>query len=257
MKKKQFITLLASALAFGALSFASAEEVNTNTYSNTGTGGRDAYNSDTVQRTQYGDGMMDMKMRMNTTDSGEALQTNLDARRDEMDARREDLREEFEAKRASSSMRRMEWQQHIAERKLEHTTRLMLATIKRLEQIIARIESRIVKIQNKGGDVTKSKEYVNLAKGNLADAKTLVESFTTIDLSSTDAQTNFERVRAAAAEAREHIRAAHRNLMLAVRNLSARELGLPDDNDNDNDNDDDDDDNATTTNGNTATTTSS
>lgn len=153
----------------------------------------------------------------------EALRVELEARRAEADARRETARAEAEARRAEAQARRVEFQRAAAERRVENAARVILATIERLEKIINRIESRIAKIQARGGATSEAEASVALAKGNLADARASVNAFINIDLSSEIAQDNFEKVRAAAAEAREHLRAAHRNLMMAVRSLSAVE----------------------------------
>jgi TolA-binding protein len=151
----------------------------------------------------------------------EALKLELETRRAEHDAQREARRVEAEAKRAEKQAERIEFQRDIALRKAEHAAKVILATIGRLENIILRIESRIAKVQARGGVTTESERYVALAKGNLRDALALVEVFASLDLSSDRAQDNFEKVRATAAEIREHIRAAHRHLMLAVRALSS------------------------------------
>lgn len=139
--------------------------------------------------------------------------------------RREDIRNNIEQRRASSTERRVEMQRDLAKRKAEHVTRVILATIERLEKIIIRIESRIAKIQARGGVTTETERFVALAKGNLADAQLAVDAFASLDLSGSTARENFETVRAAAAEAREHIRAAHRNLMMAVRALKGPNTG--------------------------------
>lgn len=154
----------------------------------------------------------------------EAVRIELDARRAEADARRETARVEAESRRAEAQVRRVEFQQAIAKRQVEHVARVILATIGRLEKIIDRIESRIAKIQARGGATAEAEAFVAAALGNLAEARASVDAFVSIDLSSEIAQDNFERVRAAAAEAREHIRAAHQNLMMAVRSLRAVEV---------------------------------
>jgi len=163
------------------------------------------------------------------------LRAEFEAKRAEMDAKREAHRLEFEAKRAEMQDKRVEFQQRNAERKVERATRVMLATIDRLERIILRIESRIAKIQEKGGETTESEGFVAAAKVNLADARVAVEAFALIDLSGDNAQENYESIRTAAAVARELIREAHQNLMLAVRSLSSVEVEIEDESsDNDN-----------------------
>ncbi|MBI2673993.1 MAG: hypothetical protein HYX23_01800 [Candidatus Zambryskibacteria bacterium] len=149
----------------------------------------------------------------------EQMKLDLEARWAEMDARREAKKAEIEARRASSTAKRIEFQQEIAKRKVERVTKVMLATIERLEKIIVRIESRIAKIKTRGGDTTESEKFVAEAKTNLSDARVKVGAFAGIDLSSAKAAENFERIRAAAAAVREIIRTAHENLMMAVRSL--------------------------------------
>ena len=154
----------------------------------------------------------------------EQIRLDLEARWAEADARREALRAEIEAKRASSTAKRIEFQQDIARRKLAHVTRVMLATIERLEKILARIESRIDKVQARGGETTESKKFAADAKVNLSAVRAKVGTFASIDLSSDKAAENFERIRVAAAEAREIIRTIHENLMMAVRSLRSVEV---------------------------------
>jgi len=154
------------------------------------------------------------------------MRAEIEARRVQADERRETLRVEAESRRASSTARRIEFQQDIAKRQVENTARVILATIGRLENIIVRLESRIAKIKARGGLTSESEGFVAAARVNLSDARLAVDAFVSIDLSSERALENFQRIRAAAAEAREHIRAAHRNLMMAVRSLGSVEMNL-------------------------------
>ena len=154
------------------------------------------------------------------------MRAEIEARRVQADERRETLRVEAESRRASSTARRIEFQQDIAKRQVENTARVILATIGRLENIIVRLESRIAKIKARGGLTSESEGFVAAARANLSDARLAVDAFVSIDLSSERALENFQRIRAAAAEAREHIRAAHRNLMMAVRSLGSVEMNL-------------------------------
>src|SRR3990167_5712794 len=156
----------------------------------------------------------------------ETRKANAEARSDEVQAKREAMKLELEEKREEMHNKRIEFQQDVAERKVEHVTKIMLATIERLERIIVRIESRIAKVEARGGSVSESKSFVAAAKVNLSDAKIVIETFSSIDLSSEKAQDNFEKIRVATSEAREHIRATHNNLMLAVRTLSSVEIDV-------------------------------
>lgn len=139
--------------------------------------------------------------------------------------RREEIRNNIEQRKASSTERRVEMQKSLAKRKVEQVTKVILATIERLEKIITRIESRIKKIQESGGKTTEAESYVAAAKRNLTDARVAVDAFVNLDLSGSAAKENFETVRAAVAEAKEQIRAAHRNLMMAVRTLKGPNTG--------------------------------
>ena len=139
--------------------------------------------------------------------------------------RREEIRQNIEQRKASSTERRTDMQIDIAKRKVENVTRVILATIERLEKIILRIESRIVKIKEQGGNTTEVEGFVAVAKENLADARVAVDVFANLDLSGSTAQENFATVRAAAAEAKKLIRDAHRNLMMAVRSLKGPNTG--------------------------------
>jgi len=160
----------------------------------------------------------------------ETIRLEIEAKWAERDEQREAVRVEAESKRAEARAealtKRVEFQQAVAERKIEKVTKVILVTIERLEQIIVRIESRVAKVQARGGDTAESERFVLAAKGNLADARLVVGTFAGIDLSGDDARENFERIRIAVATVREHIRAAHQNLMMAVRSLRSNEITL-------------------------------
>lgn len=126
---------------------------------------------------------------------------------------------EMEVRKASSTERRIERQQDIAKRQAEHVIKTLTATIERLEKILARIESRIEKIKAEGKDVSLAEGFVVEVKAYLADAQVSLEALAFIDLSADKAKENFERVRAAVAEVKIHLRAAHESLMKAIRAL--------------------------------------
>lgn len=151
------------------------------------------------------------------------VRANIDLRRasatEEREARRANVKQNIDDRKATATARRIEVQQNIAKRQVEHVRRVMLATIERLETIIERIESRIAKHEAEGKSVGESKEFVAAAKANLLDAKVKVEAFSSVDLSSDKAQDNFQRIRAAAGEARDLIKEARQNLMNAIRSL--------------------------------------
>ena len=131
--------------------------------------------------------------------------------------------------------KRIAFQQEAAQRQVDNAERVMLATIDRLEKIADRIESRIGKIKDQGGDTAEAEGYLADARADLETARGLVAELTEVDLSGEKAQENFQRIRAAAANVREALRSAHRNLMLAVRSLSAEEAKLEETEEEDND----------------------
>lgn len=197
MKKQYLSTLLFLALVFGVFSSASAQGAYINTSVNT-----------------------------RAIQAQAQMRAEVEARRVQADERREAARIEAEAKRAEAQSKRVEFQQAVAKRQVENTARVILATIGRLENIIVRLESRIAKVQARGGVTSESEGFIAAARVNLSDARLAVDAFVSIDLSSEKAAENFQRIRTAAAEAREHIRAAHRNLMMAVRSLGSVEINL-------------------------------
>ena len=165
------------------------------------------------------------------------MKANMDLKRasttEARETRRADLMTNIEDRKASVTAQRVQVQQNIAKRQVEHVKQVMLATIERLEKIIERIKSRIAKLEMEGRTVGQSKEFVALAEGNLAEAKLKVAAFSSVDLSSDRAQDNFQRIRAAAAEARELIKEARENLMKAIRSLVSGKSTDDDENEDD------------------------
>ena len=197
MAKQYLSTLLFLALVFGAFSSVSAQEASLNASLDT-----------------------------RAIQAQAQVRAEVEARRVQADERREAARIEAEAKRAQTQSKRVEFQQAVAKRQVENTARVILATIERLENIIVRLESRMAKIKAQGGVTSESETFVAAARANLSDARLAVDAFVSIDLSSERALENFQRIRATAAETREHIRAAHRNLMMAARSLGSVEINL-------------------------------
>lgn len=123
------------------------------------------------------------------------------------------------ARRASSTARRIELQQNIAKRQADHAGKKLLATIERLEGIADRVESRIGKVEALGGNASTSVAALADARTHLSEARIALEAFSSVDLTSEKLSENFERVRAAAAEVKEHLRLAHRSLVKAILSL--------------------------------------
>ena len=182
-------------------------------------------------------------LRVNAPESVDALSpAEFEARRTEMDAKRaelekqalerrvereakaEELRLQVEERRGEMQQKRVEFQREIAEKRMENTDKVILATVERLLSIALRIDSRIEKTVAVGGDVTEAEAYLASARADLDAAKISVAEFANLDLSSDDAQVNFELVRVTAKEAKEHIRSAHENLRNAIVAVSSQEI---------------------------------
>ncbi|MDO8565043.1 MAG: hypothetical protein Q7R67_00220 [bacterium] len=138
-----------------------------------------------------------------------------------IETRKEEMKENREVRQASSTAKRVEMQRGLAKKKAEHTARLLMATVERLEKILTRIESRIEKVKAEGKNTAEAEGFVAEAKVHLSAAKTSIALFASVDLSGDKAQENFERVRNIAAEVKGHIREAHTSLMKALRSLGA------------------------------------
>src|SRR3990167_8927951 len=117
--------------------------------------------------------------------------------------------------------KRAEFKQDIAKRQVTNVSRVISATIERLEKIIERVESRIEKLKANGSDTTESEGFLVSAQAHLSEAKADVEAFAELDLTSDRAQDNFEIIRVAASSAKEHILLAHTDIMKPVRALTA------------------------------------
>jgi len=112
---------------------------------------------------------------------------------------------------------RFELRANVAKRKATNTSRVMMATTERLEQIAARIESRIAKVESAGGNASESRTALAEARNYLSLARTSIAAFASIDLSDNESlREKYDRVKAVAAEAKTRIREAHRSLTLAV-----------------------------------------
>jgi hypothetical protein len=147
------------------------------------------------------------------------VKMKLDARRASSTDMRASSTIRNEERKASSTAKRIELQQGIAKRRAEQTSKVLLATIERLDKLTARLESRIAKVEAAGGNASTSKAYVAEAKTHLSAARVSLEAFSSIDLSGLKANENFERVKAAAKAVKEHIKAAHRSLVNATLSL--------------------------------------
>jgi len=110
-------------------------------------------------------------------------------------------------------------------------TRVLSATVKRLEMISERIQSRITKIAATGQSATEAQASVDAAKVNLADAKaqiaiiTSLSSSTGTTTSTTTIAANIEAAKVAGDKAKSALKSAHENLMKAVRFIGGLHLG--------------------------------
>lgn len=173
------------------------------------------------------------------------MRARIEENRADLDARRKVIQAQFGERRNSTSTatgterklenaeRRTEMQQNIAERRVKNAERVILATIERLEKISDRIESRMEKIEEAGGDVSESEVALASARNHLEEARDAASALGSIDLSGETAQDNFQMVREAVSGVKEHIRLAHQELSLAVRNLKSAQSEASEDKDGD------------------------
>jgi hypothetical protein len=187
MKKAIYSLTLVSLLALATT--VSAEEANVRMKAQVGS---------------YADVKMELKARMGERASSSASST---------------IKARIEANKASSTAKRIEVQQNIAKRQMERAAKVFTATIQHLESILARVESRIAKVRAEGGAVLESETFVIEVKNHLSQAKTALNAFASIQVTSDKASENFEAVRKAGAEVKVHIREAHQSLMKAIRAL--------------------------------------
>ncbi|MFH1472805.1 MAG: hypothetical protein ABIF06_00075 [bacterium] len=160
----------------------------------------------------------------------DALEKEANQRREERMKEAEARKLEIESKREEMQAKRVEFQQETAKRRVENTKKVTLATVERLLKIAERIDSRVDKIIENGGDTAEAEGFVAAARADLEAAKTSAEAFVTLDLSSDNAQENFEFIKVAADAAKGHIRSAHENLMMAVRSLKNTQNSVEDSN---------------------------
>ena len=146
----------------------------------------------------------------------------------EMEATRLEMKAEVRANSTTSTSTqiRVGFQKEIAMRQAKNTVRVMTATVERLMVIIERIESRIEKIKAAGGDTSVAESEIVEAKANLIKAEANITLLEEIDLTGETAQANFKLVREAAVKVKVNIRAAHTDLMLAVRALGGSRTGV-------------------------------
>ncbi len=154
-----------------------------------------------------------------STSARTEMKARLDGRMASSSERREEMKAELEAHRASSTAKRIEIQQNIAKRQVQRAGKVLSATISHLENILARVESRIAKVKAEGGATAESEGFVADVKVHLSAAKTSLAAFSSIQITSDKASENFQAVRNAAAEVKEHLKEAHESLMKAIRAL--------------------------------------
>ena len=148
------------------------------------------------------------------------LEAKAEERRLEREKQAEERRAQIEEKRAEMTEKRAEFQREIAKKRVENAGRVILATVERLESIADRIQSRIEKVVEAGNDTSESEAYLNAALADLLAARASVEDFDDLDLTSDNAQENFDLIKVSATEAKDHIRSAHENLRNAVSPLN-------------------------------------
>lgn len=132
-----------------------------------------------------------------------------------------EVRAQVESGRASTTEGRVEMQVNVVKRVVANVSRVLSATAARLEGIIERVESRIAKFKAGGAATLESEGFVAEAKVHLEKAEVSISTLSSLELGEVTLRENMVKVRAAASEAKMHIREAHTSLMMAVRSLKA------------------------------------
>ncbi len=146
-------------------------------------------------------------------------------KRTEIKDLRGDLKTEVKQIKASTTEgikeKREEFRANEARMRVRNVTRVMNATIERLNGIIARMESRITKLKAAGAVTVDAEASISAAKSDLLTVKTNVDAINSLDLSgsTTTSQTNFETIKTDAGIARESLTSARKNLEKALQFL--------------------------------------
>lgn len=178
--------------------------------------------------------------KMELREAKERLQAEMKQRRETMKSEFREFGEERKEVRHASTTpgnkgqeRRTEVLERNAAKMVEKTAERLSATVARLEKIMGRVESRITKIGSTGASTTDATNFVNAAKTSLQEAKSGISGLGSVDTSlgtssATSTPANFQRVRAAVGAVKEDLKAAHENLVKAIRSLASIEK--PEDN---------------------------
>jgi chromosome segregation ATPase len=157
--------------------------------------------------------------------SGKATTTLSDIR----EKVREEVKDRIEDRRASSTAsstaHRVTVRQEVAKRLVEHAAKVLMATAERLSKIGDRVQSRIEKVKAEGGDTFASEKALADARGHIADAKTKLASFSSIDLSAERISDSVEALRTAAQSVKEDLKAARASLSEAISSLKPGRSG--------------------------------
>ena len=148
------------------------------------------------------------------------FETEATKKREERKIEAEQKQAEIQTRLGEMQAKRAEFQKENAQRKAGNTSKVILATIERLSNIADRVATRTAKLKEAGADTTESEGFMNAARADLEAAKASATAIVSLDLSGETAQENFEKIRVAALETKEHIRSAHTNLAKATSALS-------------------------------------
>ncbi len=140
--------------------------------------------------------------------------------KDLRDSQKKEIEQKREEKKGEMKEVRAEFNTRILNNKIRSDIKVFTATANRLDKIVARIEARIVKIKAAGGTTTDIQTNLDAGKAKLAEARTHIAEFSSIDLtsatSSTTARTLLGTIKEHAAKAKAALKASHESLVKAV-----------------------------------------
>ena len=231
-RKKIFLFALASFLALQAEG-AYAEET-------TGTSGTVAGATSSLQMKKQEEArrLLERKntIQNNLQEKRTDIKSNILEKRASSSETRIKVKANIEGKRASSTEKRAELQERRQENVEKIKTQVrermrkfigviierLEAAVLRMEKLIERISSRIEKLKEKGVDTLKAEEYLEAAKTDVGQARTIIEGIPAAledALLSEELRGSFEGIRELIQNVKEEVRSAHENIKNAVKTL--------------------------------------
>lgn len=159
-----------------------------------------------------------------------------DLQRGNLKEARENLKNELKDKKEevkTTAQRAVgEIRSEVALQKARMTSKILTATLTRLQTLAGRIDSRVTKLKSLGGNTSEAETSLAAAKADLSTARTHIQTISSLEQSlasstaSTTLRTNFESIKTEAKTVRESLAKAHKGLEKTVQTLRDVEKSL-------------------------------